>query len=423
MRASGVCDSAGGSWVRGSGSSPSPGSSLLAPRAGEPTSSRASTSCPPRVGCGRPGPELFQNLGEGPPAEVGHANGAKPGPLILVDGENRYDVGVLQPGQGVVLAPLGGGDLQDHRPAGQVRLLREVHPGERPAAQRLAETKTEQLLPLRGEPQQTIGALSAPAQRVDEVLVPHQGSPARGRARESVSRSRPRWAVHPVPGAGRSPRRAGWPRRRRPWDRSANAPDSVPAERGGPPPNPPAVRRAARVSELRASTGLGSEGRILQVRSLVLRLPSFTHRPLLPRRGVEETVAASHRLRRIVAATCGPSRRTVRSNVKGERETVPRTDLDEESGDGQWGRVSTPLPGTRLDGGVLGISCTTTLPDRCRRSLTTTPAPSRTRRGVLRARRRGPRSGRTAHRPHHRPAPPPSRDETSGAIGTFNANG
>ena len=51
QRARGVCDSAGGSWAGGSG--PLAARRLVRsspPSAGEPTASRASTSCPPRVG-------------------------------------------------------------------------------------------------------------------------------------------------------------------------------------------------------------------------------------------------------------------------------------------------------------------------------------------------------------------------------------
>ncbi len=123
----------------------------------------------------RPVPEPFQDAGEGRPAEVGHADRTEVGVRVLVDGEDRHDVGVLQAGQCLVLGPLGGGDLQDDLAARQVVLLGEIHAGERPAAQLSAEAKPEEFLPLGDEPQEAIVGPLPRTHGADEVLMTNQG--------------------------------------------------------------------------------------------------------------------------------------------------------------------------------------------------------------------------------------------------------
>src|SRR5207248_2791626 len=74
----------------------------------------------------RNGFEFFQDLVEGGAAEVGHDQDAAVGGAVVVDGVQRHDVRVLEPGQRQVLAAQAGGDLEDDAAARQARLRRQV---------------------------------------------------------------------------------------------------------------------------------------------------------------------------------------------------------------------------------------------------------------------------------------------------------
>ncbi len=122
----------------------------------------------------RRGPGRFHDAGECRTAEVRHADRAEASLSILMDREDRHDIGVLEPGQGLVFASLGRGDLQDHRTASQLGLHREVHLRERATSQRLAEPKAKDLVADLGKPQEASVAQSLATERANEVLAPDQ---------------------------------------------------------------------------------------------------------------------------------------------------------------------------------------------------------------------------------------------------------
>ena len=64
---------------------------------------------------------------------------------------DRDDVRVLEPGQRLRLARAGPRDLQRHRPVGELPLLGEEDPGERPPAQLLDQVEAGDRLPGLGE--------------------------------------------------------------------------------------------------------------------------------------------------------------------------------------------------------------------------------------------------------------------------------
>src|SRR5262249_16104234 len=90
-----------------------------------------------------------KNLGKAGPSEVRHAHRPQPGLAILVSGVDGDDIRVLQLGQGLRLASLGRGALDDHATASQVRLLSQEDACEGAASKVPTEAKVEALIARR----------------------------------------------------------------------------------------------------------------------------------------------------------------------------------------------------------------------------------------------------------------------------------
>ena len=98
-------------------------------------------------------------MGQRGAAEVRHAHRLHR--AGLVDGVDRHDVGVPQPGELLRLVGRDGRHLQDDEPVGQGFLLGQEHPGERPAADLLDEVEVEE--PLAGGGEQGVGRVGLAA--------------------------------------------------------------------------------------------------------------------------------------------------------------------------------------------------------------------------------------------------------------------
>ncbi len=175
---------------------------------------------------------------------------------------HRHDVGVLEPRQGLRLARAAPRDLERHRPIGQLALLGQEDPGERPAAQLLDQQEPGDRLagfgkrarravaaPLVDDEQESVvGGRARADQLVDlqdapkrlgnlgetgEILRRDRGSPGPPPAGRTLRRSGRRWCLRPGRDSGRDTTGP------RPFRR---LPSAGPCRRGA----APAVRRARR---------------------------------------------------------------------------------------------------------------------------------------------------------------------------------
>ena len=137
------------------------------------------------------GPELRQNGREARPSQVGHADGTQARALIFVERIDRDDVGVQQLRERLGLFPFDGRDLEHDGPAGQVGLLRQEHPAERPLPEGQAQTEAEDLVPHLGQAERESPAVALSPQSSGRRFPARVALRALASARESVARIPP----------------------------------------------------------------------------------------------------------------------------------------------------------------------------------------------------------------------------------------
>ncbi len=95
--------------------------------------------------------DLRQDVRQGEPAEIRHAEQVEVRGRVGPVGVDRNDVRVLEPGEGLGLSRAGSGDLQGHGAVGKLTLLGQEHAGKRPSAQLLDEPEAGDRLASLGE--------------------------------------------------------------------------------------------------------------------------------------------------------------------------------------------------------------------------------------------------------------------------------
>ena len=139
----------------------------------------------------RIGPELGQNGREARPAQVGHADGPQARALILVERIDRDDVGVQQLGERLGLVPFDGRDLQHDGAAGQVGLLRQEHPGERPLPEGRRRRKPKTSSPTSGKRRENPVPSLSPVHRAEDGFLREEPFECLASAREIAARIPP----------------------------------------------------------------------------------------------------------------------------------------------------------------------------------------------------------------------------------------
>src|SRR5579884_409945 len=81
----------------------------------------------------------LDDVSQGRPAEIGHADALESRALVLEYGMHGNDVGVVQPAQGVGFGDIALEQLDHHLPAAQRAILRSVHAGKRALSQLVFE--------------------------------------------------------------------------------------------------------------------------------------------------------------------------------------------------------------------------------------------------------------------------------------------